>query len=132
MWTCPKCGRAFKRTNQGHYCGKAPETVDEYISSQYEKASKHLHILREAVLESCDNIVETIKWSMPTYSKDGSSVSFAACKNHISLYVAGTVMEEYRDELTGYEIKKNALYLPYSEVIPVETVKLLVKRSLGE
>ena len=32
MWTCPKCGRAFKRQEQSHYCGKAPETVDEYIA----------------------------------------------------------------------------------------------------
>lgn len=23
MWVCPKCGREFKRINQGHYCGKA-------------------------------------------------------------------------------------------------------------
>lgn len=34
MWKCPKCGREFKRTNQGHYCGKAPETVSEYIALQ--------------------------------------------------------------------------------------------------
>ena len=34
MWTCPKCGREFKKTNQDHYCGKAPETVDEYIAMQ--------------------------------------------------------------------------------------------------
>ena len=31
MWKCPKCGRSFKKENQSHYCGKAPETVDEYI-----------------------------------------------------------------------------------------------------
>ena len=22
MWKCPKCGRSFKKENQGHYCGK--------------------------------------------------------------------------------------------------------------
>lgn len=31
MWICPKCGIEFKRINQGHYCGKAPESIDEYI-----------------------------------------------------------------------------------------------------
>ena len=24
MWTCPKCGRTFKKREQDHYCGKAP------------------------------------------------------------------------------------------------------------
>ena len=41
MWTCPKCGREFKRTNQGHYCGKAPENVDEYIELQITEAREH-------------------------------------------------------------------------------------------
>ena len=34
MWKCPKCGRSFKRESQSHYCGKAPETIDEYIQAQ--------------------------------------------------------------------------------------------------
>ena len=37
MWKCPKCGRTFKNTNQDHYCGKTPETVDEYILAQDEE-----------------------------------------------------------------------------------------------
>lgn len=37
MWMCPKCGRTFKRKEQSHYCGKAPETVDEYIAAQPEE-----------------------------------------------------------------------------------------------
>ena len=28
MWVCPKCGRSFRRKEQDHYCGKAPETID--------------------------------------------------------------------------------------------------------
>ena len=36
MWTCPNCGREFKRAQQNHYCGKAPETVEAYIAAQPE------------------------------------------------------------------------------------------------
>ena len=34
MWTCPECGRTFKKQNQSHYCGKAPETVEDYIMAR--------------------------------------------------------------------------------------------------
>ena len=42
MWKCPKCGRPFIRTHQGYYCGKAPQTVLEYIDSQPAETRVHL------------------------------------------------------------------------------------------
>lgn len=42
VWTCPKCGRTFKKQNQSHYCGKAPETIDAYIVSQPEEVQPYL------------------------------------------------------------------------------------------
>ena len=42
MWKCPKCGREFKNVDQGHYCGKAPETVDEYILAQDDRRDRCL------------------------------------------------------------------------------------------
>lgn len=56
MWTCPKCGRTFARNGQDHYCGKPPETIDEYILNQPEKAQP---LLKE--------INETIRGSDPGY-----------------------------------------------------------------
>ena len=38
MWACPKCGHSFKKVEQDHYCGKAPETTEEYILSQDEES----------------------------------------------------------------------------------------------
>ena len=32
MWICPNCKREFKRTNQNHYCGNTPVSIDEYIA----------------------------------------------------------------------------------------------------
>ena len=49
MWTCPKCGRTFKRQEQSHYCGKAPETVDEYIAAQPEEVRGYLEEIRKAL-----------------------------------------------------------------------------------
>ena len=45
--TCPKCGRTFKNENQSHYCGKAPETIDEYIDAQDESVKPYLNEIRQ-------------------------------------------------------------------------------------
>lgn len=67
MWTCPKCGRAFKRTNQGHYCGKAPETVDEYVDAQAQETQVHVMELRNIIQRCVPGIRERIAWSMPVF-----------------------------------------------------------------
>ena len=128
MWTCPKCGREFKRINQGHYCGKAPESVDEYIALQEEEARPHLRLLRDIILGSASGIKEKILWSMPTYSLSGCSLSFAACKEYVSLYIGSEILRIYEKELEGFQIKKDALYLPYNREIPASTIKAISSR----
>ena len=129
MWTCPNCGREFKRTNQGHYCGKSPETVEEYIDLQSPEARPHVTAL-SAILRG-QEATERIAWSMPVYKKGRASISFAACKNHVSLYVDGHILEAFQPQLGGFTIKKNAVYLPYSKALPLEVLKDMVKQSFA-
>ena len=123
MWKCPKCGREFKKTNQGHYCGKAPETVDEYIASQPYEYRSHVSELRDIIKKSVPDITEYIAWSMPYYKKNGSSVSFAACKTYISFYLGAEILEKFGPELTGLKIKKNAVYFPYDRSLPEKALE---------
>lgn len=131
MWTCPKCGREFKRTNQGHYCGKAPETVEEYMESQIPEVQAHISGLRDIILRCVPDVTERIAWSMPVYKKDNRSVSFAACKKHISLYIDEDVLEIVRPQLSDFVIKKNAIYLPYDKALPEEVIETIVKQSFA-
>ena len=83
MWKCPKCGRTFKNENQSHYCGKTPETVDEYILSQDEAIRGHLERVRNVLRAALPDAVEKISWSMPTWWKGHNIIHFAAAKKHI-------------------------------------------------
>ena len=86
MWKCPKCGRAFKKENQSHYCGKAPETIDEYILAQDESIRGQLQNVREAIRKGLPDAAEKISWSMPTWWDGYNVIHFAANKKHIGLY----------------------------------------------
>ena len=132
MWTCPKCGREFKRTNQGHYCGKAPKNVDEYIELQITEAREHIVELRNIIQSCVPEVMEQIAWSMPIYKKDKFSISFAACNKHISLYIDANILEMFKSQLSDFTIKKNAIYLPYEKELPIKVIEKIVKQSFEE
>ena len=131
MWVCSKCGREFKRTNQSHYCGNPPATVDEYIEQQEPIAQPYLQAMRNIIYGSVAGVSERIAWSMPTCDKNGKSLSFEAGKKHISLYVGVEAVERFQIELRDFATKKNAVYLPYTQELPLELLAEIVKWCLG-
>ena len=122
MWVCPKCGRSFRRKEQDHYCGKAPETIEEYILSQPEEAQPYLHQVNDAIKGSIPEAKEKISWSMPTYWKGRNLIQFAAFKRHIGLYPGPEAVEVFADQLTDYKTSKGAIQLPYSKPLPLELI----------
>ena len=131
MWICPKCGREFKRTNQSHYCGKSPKTVLEYIDSQPIETHARLTEMMIILQRSVPYVNERILWSMPYYEKDGESISFSACKNHISFYAGVEAIERFAPELKEFATKKNAIYFPYDKALPANLIERIVKWCLG-
>ncbi len=121
MWKCPKCGRTFKNENQGHYCGKAPETVDEYILAQDEAIRGHLERVRKVLRASLPDAVEKISWSMPTWWKEHNIIHFAAAKKHIGLYPGPEAVTFFAEKLdqAGCKYSKGSIQIPYSDELPL-------------
>lgn len=132
MWTCPKCGREFKRINQGHYCGKAPKNVEEYIELQLPEVRAYIIELRNIIQRCVPEVKERIAWSMPVFEKDKHTISFAACKNHISFYVRTETIEIMKPELNEFVVKKNVIYFPYNKELPITIIENVVKQNLLE
>ena len=122
MWVCPKCGRSFRRKEQDHYCGKAPETIEEYILSQPEEVQPYLRQVNDAIKASIPDAKEKISWSMPTYWKGRNLIQFAAFKRHIGLYPGPEAVEMFADRLADYKTSKGAIQLPYSKPLPLELI----------
>ena len=124
MWKCPKCGRTFKNENQSHYCGKAPETVEEYILAQDEGIRDQLRQVRTVLVSRLPDAKEKISWSMPTYWKDHNIIHFAAQKKHIGLYPGPEAVEFFSDKLNqvGLKYSKGSIQIPYSDQLPLELI----------
>lgn len=127
MWVCPKCGREFKRTNQDHYCGKAPATIDEYIQRQDSAIQPTLISLRNAIHDAIPEAEEKIAWSMPTWKRKGNVISFAVSKNHIGVHVSEEVVEHFNERLKGLELYKGVIRLKFDEDIPLSLIADIAK-----
>ena len=124
MWKCPKCGRIFKNENQGHYCGKAPETIDEYILAQDEGIRSQLQSVRKTLKDSLPEATEKISWSMPTWWQGHNLIHFAAQKKHIGLYPGPKAVEYFSERLDehGFKYSKGSIQIPYSDNLPLALI----------
>ena len=127
MWVCPKCGRSFRNTDQPHYCGKTPGTIEEYIFSQPEDVRPYLHQVNDAIKSSLPDAKGKISWSMPTYWKGRNLIQFAAAKKHIGLYPGPEAVEAFAERLTEYNTSKGTIQLPYSKPLPLELIAEIAK-----
>lgn len=123
MWKCPKCGRSFKNTNQDHYCGEAPKTIEEYIDRQAPEIQFYLRQVNEVIRSALPDAAEKISWSMPTYWKKHNLIQFAAFKKHIGLYPGPEAVTAFADRLQEYKTSKGAIQFPYAKPIPLGLIE---------
>ncbi len=126
VWKCPKCGREFKKRNQDHYCVK-PQNIDDYISSQDAQVQLRLKELREILRAALPEAEERISWSMPTYWKGRNIIHFAAFKKHVGLYPGDEATAVFKDDLTGFDVSKGTIRLPYERPLPVKLIKKIAR-----
>ena len=65
--------------------GKKDPRIDAYISRSPDFAQPILEYLREIIHEACPGVVETVKWSSPTFDHHGIMVGFSAFKHYCVL-----------------------------------------------
>ncbi len=127
MWTCPKCGRELSRQDQDHYCGKAPETIDEYIAAQDEVVQPRLIEVREILRAAIPDAEERISWAMPTYWKGRNIIHFAASKKHMGLYPGSEATTAFADELKDFDVSKGTIRLPWNKELPTELIQRIAR-----
>jgi len=102
-------------------------TIDDYISGFPMETQKILEQIRLTVKKAAPDSVETIKYSMPTFTLKGNLIHFAAYKNHIGLYPAPTGDEGLTEELSVYKAEKSTLRFPINRPIPYDLINRIVK-----
>jgi len=124
MWKCPKCSREFRNTNQLHFCGETPATIDEYIASQTEDVQFILIKVRETIRTAAPDAVEKIAWQMPTYWQGENLIHFSAQKKHLGIHPGA--LDRFPNKLikrlATYKTSKGSIQFPYDKPIDYELI----------
>ena len=129
MWKCPRCGRAFNRQAQQHYCGR-PATVDEYIEAQDEAARPRQREVRALIREAIPEAEERMSWSMPTYWRGRNLIHFAASKKHLGLYPGDEATAAFAEALKGWDVSKGTIRIPWDRELPAGLIREIARWCL--
>ena len=113
---------------------KLPTTIDEYIADFPEDVQVTMQKMRAAIRKAAPKAEEAIKYQIPTFVLNGNLIHFAGYKNHIALYPGSKPIEEFKDELSGYNTSKGTVQFPLDKRVPLGLIgritKYCVKRNL--
>ena len=111
---------------------RAAKSIDEYIAGFPPAVQEILEKIRMAIRKAAPHAEETIKYQIPTFTLQGNLVHFGAFKKHIGFYPTPTGIEEFNDELAGYESSKGAVQFPLDKPIPFDLISKIVEFRVRE
>ncbi|SRR6266571_8335421 len=111
-----------------------PISVEDYLAGLPEPARSALERLRKTIKAAAPRATETISYQMPAFKQDGRFlVSYAAFKDHCSLFPAGTaVTAAHEEEPKPYFSGKGTLRFTTDKPIPAALVRKIVKTRIEE
>ena len=108
------------------------ESVDEYVAALSHDQRAVVEEIRRRVLLVVPDATEVIRYDMPTWQLDGTSIVHAAAwKQHVSLYPVPPSGDADLDrDLAPYAGAKGTLKIPYAAV-DYDLVERAVRRLVA-
>ena len=110
-----------------------PATIDEYMEGVPPVPRATLEKIRTAIRKAAPRATEVISYQIPTFKQEYALISFAAFKNHCSVFtLSNAVMDELADDLKAYDCKGVTIHFPLDKPFPTSLIKKIVAIRLME
>jgi len=106
------------------------EEADAYLARLDPQRRSTLEEVRSLILETVPNVVETMKYRMPTYELDEVVCAFASQKHYMSLYMDTRLVEKYKEELKHLSVGKSCIRFKRIEDLPPDTIKQILRETV--
>ncbi len=106
--------------------------IDEYIAAFPPEVQAILEKIRAVIRGAAPDAQETINYAIPTFTLHGNLVHFAAFHKHIGFYPTPAGIEQFKNELSAYEMAKGSVQFPLDRPIPYDLISEIVKFRVRE
>jgi uncharacterized protein YdhG (YjbR/CyaY superfamily) len=111
----------------------APKDIDEYIGGFPTEVRARLQKIRSTIRKAAPDAKETISYQIPTFTLQGQGlISFAAFKNHVSIFPGARGVEAFKKALSAYEGGKGTVRFPLDQPVPLGLISRIVKYRAKE
>lgn len=108
-------------------------TIKEYINDAEKDQQPMLKEIYQLIKEMVPpETTEKLSYGMPTFYLTENLVHFGAMKKHLGFYPTPSAMEEFQEQLKEYKTSKGALQIPYTQELPRNLIKKMVRFRLKE
>lgn len=121
--------RGARRTHR-----RAPTNFAEYLKLVEKPARGALTTLREVIQSAVPpEASETISYRIPAFRyRNRVLLWFAAFSDHCSLFPTASIIEQFREELSGYSTAKGTIHFPLDKTLPVNLIRTIVKARVKQ
>jgi uncharacterized protein YdhG (YjbR/CyaY superfamily) len=107
--------------------------VDEYLAGVPEPARTTLKKIRTVIRSVAPpEATEGISYGIPTFKYKGMLASFAAFKDHCSLFPGAGPTIEFKNELKNFQTSKGTIRFAPNKPLPATLLKRLMKARIAE
>ena len=108
-------------------------SIDDYIAWFPPDTQARLEEVRALIREEAPDATETISYAIPTFDLKGRHLChFAAFTNHLSFFPTGKGADAFADELKAYKGGRGTVQFPYSQPLPVDLIRRMVRYRVGQ
>lgn len=115
---------------------KKINSVEDYFSTQPEKAKESLLAIRQCILKVVPEAKELFNYKIPAYAlieggKREQQIMIAGYKNHVGLYPHPTTIEKFKEELKDFKKGKGSVQFPLDEPLPIDLIIKMIEYRLS-
>ena len=109
--------------------GQRSAEVDAYLAGLDEARREALQAVRDLVHAAVPEVVETLRYRMPTFELEGMLCAMASQKHYISLYVDVGLLAKHRAALEHLDLGKSCIRFRKLESIPLDTIRAILTET---